>query len=111
VISSVPSLYVAKTTDIDNSLITSPLPHFLSTFLLNYLPSGYKVDAAVHYAILQQFVLKDKGRFVKSQHAVVVLTLGNVNADKGYILWSNFRSTSHRNLPSDPLVDGQGSLS
>ena len=95
-ISSVPSLYVSVTTDIDNSLINSPLSHFLSTFLLNYLPPVYKVDAAVRYTILQQCSYpKDKGRFVKSQHAVVVLTLGNVNADKGYILWFNFRSTSH----------------
>jgi hypothetical protein len=53
VTSSLPSLYVVLTADIDNSLISSPLPHFLSTFLLNYLPPGYTVAAAVHYTILQ----------------------------------------------------------
>ena len=54
VISSVPPFYVSVTTGIDNSRISSPLPHFLPTFLLNYLPSDYTVDAAVHYTILQQ---------------------------------------------------------
>jgi len=53
-ISSVPSLYVAVTIDTDNSLRFFTLPHFVSTFSLNYLQSDYTVVAAVHYTALQQ---------------------------------------------------------
>ena len=86
---------------------TSSFPSYVFTEL-SAVRLHSRCSCALYY-ITAVFVPKDKGRFVKSQHAVVVLTLGNVNADKGYILWFNFRSTRHRNLPGDPQVDGQGS--
>ena len=48
VLSSVPVLYVAVTIDTHNSLRIFTLPHFLSRFLLSYLPSDYIVAAVVH---------------------------------------------------------------
>jgi hypothetical protein len=54
VIPSVPLSEVAVATDSDSSLINSPHPRFLFMSLLNYLPLGYKTDAALDYSILQQ---------------------------------------------------------
>ena len=73
---------------------TSSFPIYVFNKLFTVKP--HSSCSCALYRITAVFVPTVKSLFVRSQHAVVVLTFWNVNADKGYIVWLNFCSTRHR---------------